>query len=159
MNDFDSRTSTRRWIIFLVMVPLSAVVVGVLMIVAVSQFPDDPVSDDYYKEGLAFNERRDNRISLVIQGIERDHRFGLQARLYPPMQGMYTLGLRHVTDSRKDFDLEIVVGDDGVFSIDDGDLNDIVSKPGVWYLQLFSLKGDTLLNQRVEMPIRAGMGK
>lgn len=61
------------WPWFLMAVPFSAVVMGVVMVVLAVRTPDGLVVDDYYKQGLAINERLDR--------VERARALGLAARV------------------------------------------------------------------------------
>ena len=45
------------WVWGLILIPMSAVVFGVLMFVMAGIHRDDLVVDDYYKDGMAINQR------------------------------------------------------------------------------------------------------
>ncbi len=99
--------------------PATAVIAGVITVAIAMQDPDSLVADDYYKEGLAINQRleRDRRAqelkvraALVLE--KGQVHLTLQAPAEPPQM---KLTLAHATRAGFDQQLELERGEDGVY--------------------------------------------
>ncbi|MDZ7685081.1 MAG: FixH family protein [Gammaproteobacteria bacterium] len=105
------------WVVF--MIPFSAVAVGIVMLVTVAFHPDDLVVDDYYKQGMAINQR----IGMDVAAGERDIR-ARSARLSSSRVEFHienvtdpavVMNLYHVTD--KGQDRRIVLASEGSYTV------------------------------------------
>lgn len=144
------------WVI--ISIPLSAVLFGVVMITVASQNPDDLVADDYYKEGMAINERlaRDHKATeLGIEG-ELVHREDdrVQFHFSGANDSAVVFNMYHVID--QDEDLQVVLYPDdepGTYSTTDLAVTRSFGTEGTWYLEFEGVDDNWRLRSRVRLPV------
>lgn len=155
MTDSNKKTRAEKiWIATIIAIPFSAVIVGVVMITVVNWYPDDTVSDDYYKEGLAYNERSVDKNLTTLEDIYRKQGSVIEMKLSSSELEKVRVGLNHVTDSREDVSLEVIIGGDRTVRINDEIFSKILSTSGVWYLEISTMAGNVLINQRIQTPVK-----
>lgn len=131
------------WMI--IAIPLSAVLVGIVMIYLAVTTDDGLVADDYYKQGLAINrkiERDRNAASLQLGArVEVDTATGFikvtfdKGRMQQyPLE--LTLGLRHATQQQQDNFITLQRGIDNQYvGVAHDDSRDGV-REGIWHVEL-----------------------
>ena len=139
------------WPWFLIALPATAVIAGLTTLWIAMDDPDGLVVGDYYKEGLAINERlaRDEaaralglKVHLSIDGGAVDAR--LQNELNLPA---LHLRLMHPTRGRNDIDVFLAAQPDGGFR---GELPAL--SEGHWYLHLEPPDASWRLRGRLRVP-------
>ena len=108
------------WPWFLILLPGSVVVAAVATLVIANRGADDLVATDYYKEGLAINERLGREQLAAELGVSASFRLDgdsvriqLSAPDYPPE---LTLRLSHPLESDRDFELAVMSLSQGEYS-------------------------------------------
>jgi len=151
------------WPWVLVLIPFSAVLFGILMIVVVYTYPDDLVVDDYYKDGMAINKIITLDKNAARMGVTADWIGGnanvLSFRVANANDSALVLNLFHVTDSDLDLSLVLYPEDDGLYSVDSALAIQILSSTGIWYVELNGVDESWRLRARIVTPIsELGMG-
>lgn len=145
------------WPWAIISIPLSAVLFGIVMVTVASQNPDDLVVDDYYKEGMAINERlaRDNNAArLGIRGalVERDDE-RLRFDFSGATDSAVVLHMYHVIDQDKDMRGVLYPDDEpGSYSMTDARMARSFGEEGVWYLEFEGIDDNWRLRTRVQLP-------
>jgi hypothetical protein len=158
-NDKSQKEWYRHpWPWVLILIPFSAVVFGIFMVVISSMHPDDLVVDNYYKDGMAIN-----------QSLEMDHRasdLGITARQVPASDDRIAFEVRnatdtvivlyfyHVTDRAQDTSLVLYPGDDGIYESSDP-VPISLGEKGIWYLEMRGSEEGWRLRSRVVTPAKA----
>ena len=126
------------WPWFLISLPASAVIGGIITIVLAVQSPNALVEDDYYKEGLAINQQK-HRLAVAndmqLAGLLRSDGKTLTLQLTgsaPVSAQSLILRLIHSTRAELDRTLTLQVAADGHYAADLRSL-----RPGTWYLRLY----------------------
>ncbi len=140
------------WLVILV--PVTAIVVGVFVIWLAASSEDSLVADDYYQERLASDQdllsdqrARETRVSAEIELDNKEGQILLSLdkgimESYPPVM---QLQLSHATRESNDKWVQMNHGQDNQYI-------GYISKPlsqGVWYMQLIC--GDWRLNARAKV--------
>lgn len=145
------------WPWVLILIPFSAVLFGILMIVMVSSYPDDLVVDDYYKDGMAINQ--------IITLDKNAVRMGVTAKLIGHSgdvlrfqvenanDSALVLNLFHVTDSEKDLSLVLYPQDDDEYSATSDEATRVFASTGIWYVELNGADEPWRLRARVITPV------
>ncbi|MCO6412864.1 MAG: FixH family protein [Thiogranum sp.] len=140
------------WPWLLIAIPASAVIGGIITLALAIQSPNALVVDDYYKEGLAINQKM-HRLATAenmgLRGLLRSD--GKQLTLHldsgtPVGDRTLTLRLVHATRAELDRQLELRQVDDGSYITE---LDRLV--PGTWYL--FLQPGNNAWEIRARMAI------
>ncbi|MEW5009174.1 MAG: FixH family protein [Cycloclasticus sp.] len=124
------------WPWFLIFLPLSAVVAGIITFVIAQQNQPVLVSKDYYKEGLAINLNKTLQAKAKTLGLEYKTFVG-ESTLSIHLNGLQTpaaylqLQLRHATISQHDKTLKLLRISDNVFQAPF-----ILPIAGKWYLNI-----------------------
>lgn len=125
------------WPWLLIAIPASAVIGGIITLALAVQSPNALVVDDYYKEGLAINQKM-HRLATAenmnLQGLLRSDGKQLTLRLdsaAPVSDSTLTLRLVHATRAELDRQLELRRTDDGSYI---AELEKLIA--GTWYLFL-----------------------
>lgn len=151
----DSKPWHKQPLVWMIIaIPLSAVVMGVIMIYLALNTDDGLVADDYYKQGLEINRviERDKRaaelgISAVIEMDNNRRliylRFNKGALAAYPQQ--LDLLLQHATRANSDTPLVLERGQGDQYI---GHLREPV-REGIWYFELYS--DDWKLEQRTRV--------
>jgi hypothetical protein len=141
---------------------MSAVVFGVLMFVMANIHRDDLVVDDYYKDGMAINQR--------LSMDSRARELNVQARLTELSESRLVfeienasdsaiqLNLYHVASRQEDRQVVLVPEDDPVdsssaYSSDNLEIVSILKTGGVWYLELAGVDDQWRLRKRIVTPL------
>ncbi|GMR19898.1 MAG: FixH family protein [Gammaproteobacteria bacterium] len=139
MMAVESKWYREPWVWFLVAVPLSSVVVGMVMLTLSVKTFDGLVEDDYYKRGKEINRvlKRDHQATLL--GLKADIDWGdntvivkLSAAEKVSLPATLRFRMLHATHSGKDIDLELLRTPAGTY---------FAALPGVpvdgsWHVQL-----------------------
>jgi hypothetical protein len=150
------------WVWGLILIPMSAVVFGVLMFVMANIHRDDLVVDDYYKDGMAINQR--------LSMDSRARELNVQARLTELSESRLVfeienandsaiqLNLYHVASRQEDRQVVLVPEDDPVdsssaYSSDNLEIVSILKTGGVWYLELAGVDDQWRLRKRIVTPL------
>lgn len=137
-----SSTDTKPWYKqfwpwFIIALPSSAVIAGIITVVIAFKNADSLVVDDYYKEGLAINSRialikkaRELGLLATMQRLEGGHLF-LSFKSGTPVTAQLQLDFVHPTKSEKDFSVTFN-------RLANGNYQAVapVSTEGRWYLRL-----------------------
>ena len=136
------RTDTKPWYKqfwpwFVMSLPASAVVAGIITLFIANEHADSLVVDDYYKQGLAINVKSAKLSKAAELGIEADlsiHTDNLVALklnlALPEGQGL-TLKFIHPGEAKRDFTLALEKQADGAYAA-----RAPFPISGRWYLQL-----------------------
>jgi len=127
----------QAWPWFLISLPASAVVGGIVTLMLAVNSPNALVVDDYYKEGLAINQEKHRLASadtMAMRGLLRSD--GKQLTLSLTSQPVVneaalTLSIIHATRADLDRELTLQRTPDGRYAADLPML-----PPGNWYLRL-----------------------
>ena len=150
------------WVWGLILIPMSAVVFGVVMFVMAGIHRDDLVVDDYYKDGMAINQRlsMDSRAkALNVQARLTELR---EARLVFEIKNVddsaVRLNLFHVASRAEDREVVLVPEGDPVdsssaYSIDNLEIVNLLKTRGVWYLELAGADDQWRLRRRIVTPL------
>jgi hypothetical protein len=150
------------WVWGLILIPMSAVVFGVVMFVMAGIHRDDLVVDTYYKDGMAINQR----LSMDSRAKE----LNVQARLTELSDARLVFEIKNVSDSAVRLNLfhvasraedrEVVLVPDGdpvdsssTYSIDNLELVSLLKTGGVWYLELAGADDQWRLRRRIVTPL------
>ncbi len=131
------------WVWFLIGIPASAVIAGVITITIAVKTADSLVADDYYKEGRAINQRLEKDQAAQSQGSQltasiRPQSSGaqriqviFQANPGVPAPDAIRLRLSHPTLNQMDVTATLVKSADGSYQSEVPGLSS-----GRWYAQL-----------------------
>ncbi|MEA3410255.1 MAG: FixH family protein [Pseudomonadota bacterium] len=160
------RTDTRPWYRqfwpwFLIAVPASAVVMGIVTAVLAVRSADGLVVDDYYKQGLAINRTlaRDKKARAL--GMTAIVRFAFDSSQIdiqlaqagePAMETALELQLLHPTIDDRDYTTRLVASEPGTFS---GKIPDLAT--GEWYVLIESEARSWRLFGRASLPGQSTM--
>ncbi len=127
----------QAWPWFLISLPASAVVGGIITLILAINSPNALVVDDYYKEGLAINQEK-RRLATAdemgVTGLLRSDgkRLTLSLSSQPPVTAaLLTLNIVHSTRAELDRELTLHRMADGKYAAELP-----VLPPGSWYLRL-----------------------
>lgn len=170
------------WPWVLVLIPFSAVLFGILMVVMVASYPDDLVVDDYYKDGMEINQiltldKNAAKMGVTAKLILNPGR-PLSFQVENADDSALMLNLFHVTDSELDTSVVLYPQDDGVYSaahtaempVSSNDsasssvagingslvmdrMNEIFATEGIWYVELNGADDSWRLRARVTTPM------
>ncbi|HVK98425.1 MAG TPA: FixH family protein [Dongiaceae bacterium] len=98
------------WPWFIIAIPASSVIVGTVMIVLAMQDPGGLVREDWYKEGMAINQRLDKQNKAKAAGIKAYFSFSTAENVIslrvdnidPQQESTLTLELVHPTQAQHD---------------------------------------------------------
>ena len=112
MHATDSLTWYRQfWPWFLILLPATVVVAAVSTMIIANSGADDLVVDDYYKSGLAINQRLIKEEQAAALGINSQLTFeGLEVEVIltaPQLPGRLSLQLSHPMEADRDFTVEL----------------------------------------------------
>lgn len=149
----------QAWPWFLISLPASAVIGGIITIILATQSPNALVSDDYYKEGLAINQvkqRLRNAAEMNLQGLLRaNSEGGLSLELGGDVSlrpRELELEISHSTRSELDQKLVLEQQPDGLYVATlANELRD-----GTWYLRVQPAGNDRSWEIRARMIISGG---
>lgn len=144
------------WPWFLMALPASAVIGGIVTIVIAMTNPDGLVKDDYYKAGLGINrvlEREQKAMSLglsaAIQWQPAEQQLSVQLTAHQPVASeRLLLELIHPTRSGQDIHVPLLHQDGGLYT---GLLAETPSA-GNWYLFITPEDKSWRLNGRARLP-------
>ncbi len=124
------------WPWFLIALPASVVVAGIVTLVIAMRTSDGLVVDDYYKEGLAINRVLERDQAARRLGLQADVQFtedgDVRVIMLNPKAvdlGELTLRMWHPTRDAQDVVVALKAGADGTFSAQVGAL-----PPGNWHV-------------------------
>ncbi len=148
------------WPIALFSIPFAAVLFGIVMISTAVYFPDDVVVDQYYKEGMAINERIADSEQARALGIEaKVHLDGerVTVAIAGTTNSLHQLNFHHVTDENRDIELKLVKQGEQFIALDSASLIAQMQQAGVWYIELVGVELEGIetgwrLSRRLETP-------
>lgn len=147
---------TNPWVWFVLCVPFTAVLIGVVMIVSANYQPDDLVVDNYYKEGKGINRRirqdvqaaevgaKAHLIAVTPEGVIFDIAEGSDALV---------LNLFHVTSEKQDLSLPLTRQTVSQYTASSALLSERLSSVGIWYLEIRDADSGWRLRQRIQTPL------
>lgn len=144
------------WPWFLISLPLSAVVGGLITITIAIEKPDALVVDDYYKAGLAINETLDREHAAQDLGLTALLRYDGTGQLRLELDAdkasdtqldYLQLKLIHPTLDHKDQSLRLKLENNNIYVSEISDIS-----PGNWYLILTPPGDGWRLTGRLKMP-------
>ncbi|MCG2635213.1 MAG: FixH family protein [Gammaproteobacteria bacterium] len=141
------------WPWFLIALPASAVVAGLVTLGIALQNPPDLVADDYYRAGLAVNRDQAKEAAAAALGVSAkvrlQPRFGLAIVDLPGRQpGRVAIAFRHHLEARLDRVFWLEPGQDGVYRA----AEPVEVPPGRWDVTLEPESGAWRLHDRLELP-------
>ena len=125
------------WPWFIISLPASAVIAGLITVYIAFDNADSLVADDYYKSGLAINSQirqQQKAASMGLAAILRrmpDERLYLKFDNATPNANELSLQWVHPADSSRDFTISLVRQNDGSYQA-----KSIHKLDGRWYLRL-----------------------
>ncbi len=142
------------WAVFLI--PFSAVLFGIVMLVVTSIHPDDVVVDDYYKAGMAINrslEMDSKAAELEVLARGEFSADGIRFNISGVDDSAVVFRLFHVTDRERDQEYILVAEGQGSYYTTADGLEIDFARPGVWYAELIGAETKWRLRRRLVMPI------
>ncbi|HEY9031937.1 MAG TPA: FixH family protein [Kangiella sp.] len=142
MQDTDTKPWYKQfWPWFVIAIPASSVVTGILLVTIAVNNPASMVKDDYYKEGLAINQILEKRQLAKDMGIKADveltdNRLEIVLQSKQPIEDSLFLDFRHATLDVRDFSLALKQNANGVYFAElmaDGSVKDTQGK---WHVTL-----------------------
>ncbi|WP_395376762.1 FixH family protein [Marinicella sp. W31] len=108
------------WPWFVFALPACSVIAGITTVVIATRNADTVVVDDYYKQGLAINQRMDKQNQARDLGIRAELKYdqaivSLQISSETTEFQQLTLSFRHATQAHKDFSLQLKQRPDGSY--------------------------------------------
>jgi hypothetical protein len=143
------------WLLFLIALPLLVVIASINLVFISFDNADSVVADDYYKEGLAINQKIDS-LNLAKQlGISIKltiHNDIIEAEISPKQANniaILNLALRHPMDHRLDKTITLSRNQQGTFT---GTLPTL--SQGSWHIDISPLHAEQAwhIKQRVSLP-------
>lgn len=144
------------WPFALFTIPFAAVFVGVAMVSIAIAYPDDVVVDQYYKEGMAINERiadGEKAVELAIGAKILLDSSRIKADISGSVDSLHKLNFHHVTDENLDVSLGLVKQGNYFVALEDSDIQARLAEPGVWYVDLVGVEQDWRLSKRLQTPV------
>ena len=138
----------------MIVIPFTAVIMGVVMIWLAIDTDDGLVADDYYKQGLEINQNIDREVKAAELGLSAVVDFDNSARLIklelekgllPVYPKVLQLHLQHATRANSDIYVSL---DRGIADNYIGNLKQSISE-GIWYFELAD--DDWKLNARTNI--------
>ena len=149
-------TERNFWPVALFSIPFAAVLCGVVMVSIASVYPDDVVVDQYYKEGMAINERiadgelaTDLGIAATIY-LDGDR---ISAEISGSATSLHKLNFHHVTDENLDVSLSLVKQGERFVALETSDIQRQLREAGVWYVDLEGVEQGWRLSKRLQTPL------
>ncbi len=140
---------------FVIALPFSAVLFGIVMFVSANLEPDDLVVDDYYKEGKGINQRLqlDNEASRldVVAHLTNVTDEGLVFSINEGSDELL-LTLFHVADEKRDLSAPMIGLADDIYTVASVEMADVFRSPGIWYLEIKDEANSWRIRERVELP-------
>ncbi|MDA0791054.1 MAG: FixH family protein [Proteobacteria bacterium] len=145
------------WVWLLIAIPASSVLFGIVMVTTAIMYPDDLVADDYYRDGMAINEQlgREDRARDLNIDVTLTVEKGEVLLTTSAVDSALMVSLRHVVDRNQDVETRMVRRADGTFTATDDALVSLMSKSGLWYLEVSGLDYEWLIRRRVKAPLTA----
>ena len=146
------------WPVVLFSIPFAAVLFGILMVSTALFFPDDVVVDQYYKEGMAINERIADTEKAVELGVgatiylDGDR---ISAEIFNSVNSVHVLNFHHVTDENRDVTLNLIKQGDRFVALEVSEIQQEMSEPGVWYVDLVGVEQEWRISKRLKTPLAA----
>ena len=137
------------WPWFIISLPASAVVAGIITVFIAFDGADSLVVDDYYKAGLAINQQIQQQKNAATYGYAAtlnrlpDHRIHLKFDNKAPTSESLVLKWVHPARSDKDFEVSLLRQTDGSYQYKSEE-----ELTGRWYLRLAD-KDDWLLKAEI----------
>ena len=108
------------WPWFVFSFPAASVIAGVITVIIATQNADSVVVDDYYKQGLAINQRMDKQTQARDLGIRAEMQYQdamLAVKIASDQVAVNHLSVsfRHATQAHKDFTVQLKQRPDGSF--------------------------------------------
>ncbi len=141
------------WVLF--SVPFAAVLFGIVMISTALYFPDDVVIDEYYKDGMAINQRlhKDElarTMGVVAELVSADDE--LVVRLTGVTDSAIRLNLFHITSADQDRHFFLLPEETaGVYKASLQDWQGF-GEAGVWYIEFLGQDDKWRVRGRIETP-------
>ena len=145
------------WPWILISIPFSAVVFGFVMFYLADVHRDDLVTDSYYKEGMTINRTlmMDHQAeNLKIRATLKDIGQGkIVFTIENATDSAIQLSLFHVSSSEEDKVVALVPEEGYDYSIEDLEIESLLSTQGVWYVELKGTDSHWRLRKRVVTPL------
>ncbi|MCH8257728.1 MAG: FixH family protein [Proteobacteria bacterium] len=160
MNSTDIKAWYKYpWPWVLILLPLTAVLFGIMMFVLANTYRDDLVADDYYKDGMAINRRLvmdDRARQLNIHANWTESAAGeFVFTVYNAKDSAVLLSMHHVSDRQKDEFVVLLPGDGFDYSASDTNIEKLFTQAGVWYLEIAGADDNWRLRKRLVTPVSA----
>ncbi|ACV25959.1 FixH family protein [Kangiella koreensis] len=147
------------WPWFVIAIPASSVVTGILLVTIAVNNPASMVKDDYYKQGLAINQVLEKRQLAKEMGIRADidltgQRLEIRLASNQPIGDSLFLDFRHATLEERDFSLALKQNANGVYFAEltnDGSEKDTQGK---WHVTLRPYGDEWELEQIWTLPTK-----
>ncbi len=160
MSQTDQQTDNQwfknPWVWFVMFVPFSAVLFGIVMITSANYQRDDLVVDDYYKEGKGINRRIRQDVQAATTGATATVMAitpqGVVFDIYGGGE-LLTLEMFHVTSQSQDLQVDLVRQSETQYTAASPLLAERLQTDGVWYLEVRDEDSGWRLRQRIETPI------
>ncbi len=155
-TETTSNWSANPWVWAVIAIPFSAVLFGIVMITAANYHPNDIVEDDYYKQGMAINQRLQKEENakllsarLKLLAIDQDEAiFEINAG-----SDTISLDLYHIRDRQRDTTVALTKISTSQYVTNDTSVLKKLGTPGIWYLSVEDHIHLWRLRKRVETPV------
>lgn len=147
---------THGWLWFVMLLPFSAVLFGVVMFTSANYERDDLVVDNYYKEGKGINLLIGQDQQAALSGARVDlSAVTKNGAVFKVAQGggALRLSLFHVSDSTKDVRLDLTDNGGGIYTATSELLAKHLSSQGVWYIEIRDEASGWRLRDRIQTPV------
>lgn len=140
-SDLDSQPWYRQfWPWFLISLPATVVVAGLVTLYIAHKHSDDLVVDEYYRDGLGINQQLEKKQRALALGMSATLTFmqsesshtvvvGVEGEQSP---GVLTLSLSHPLESDRDFVISLQQVEPGVYS---GEFHNTIATRWHWILE------------------------
>ena len=147
---------THGWLWFVMLLPFSAVLFGIVMFTSANYERDDLVVDNYYKEGKGINLLIGQDQQAALSGAKVDLSAVTEGgAVFKVAQGSgaLSLSLFHVSDSTKDVRLDLIDNGGGIYTANSELLARHLSNQGVWYIEIRDEASGWRLRDRIHTPV------
>ncbi len=148
-------TTRNFWPIALFSIPFAAVICGIAMLNIAFHYPDDVVVDEYYKEGMAINERiADTELAVELGIAAQIYLDGprIRAEISGTEESLHQLNFHHVTDQNRDVAFNLIKQGEYFVALEPNSIAADMGHRGIWYVDLVGVEQGWRLKTRLKTP-------
>ena len=145
----------QTWPWVLILIPFTAVLVGIAIVSIALIYPDDLVIDNYYQEGKSINLQKEMdtnaaRMGITAKAVVRADN-PLEFDINNAVDSVVLLRVFHVTDKAKDISIALYPEGEGRYTSKDP-VPAVLMGKGVWYVALEGVDDQWRLRERITTP-------